>query len=103
MTIKTFESFSSADNYVKSILSKFELKYEEGVYDDDGNRCIKVYIPQSESVTLYNDIILYIFVSHPNKENAVYHLKLLVNGQIEEDFSTTDIEGTISSLMKIEE
>ena len=94
--LKTFENFntSSADEYIKLILSKFGLDYNDNVYDDDGNRCIKTEFIDDK------DGIFYIFASHPNKENATYHITFLVNGQIEDKFSTIDLESSIRSMIE---
>lgn len=75
-----------ADEYIKSVLTKFGLEYEEDVHDDAGNLCIK-----AES----NNLIFYIFASHPDKESATYHIEFLVNGRIDSNFSTPDLEGSI--------
>ena len=93
MRLKTFENFnqssSSADEYIKSVLSKFGLKYEEDVHDDDGNLCIKSEFTDDKTG------IFYIFASHPNKEHATYHITFLLGGRIEDRFSTTDLKGSI--------
>lgn len=63
--IKTYENFnsnsSSADEYIKSVLSKFGLEYEEGVHDDEGNLCIKAEFNDDRNG------IFYICASHPKK------------------------------------
>ena len=94
--IKTFENFnpSSADEYVKSVLSKLGLEYEENVHDDDGNLCIKAESSLNDEDEVF-DFIFYIFVSHPDKESASYHITFLIDGRIEDRFSTTDLEGSI--------
>ena len=100
-TLKTFENFnsSSADEYIKSVLSKFGLEYEEDVYDDAGNLCIKADSRLHDEDEVL-DFIFYIFASHPNKENSTYHIEFLVNGRIEDKFSTTDLEGSIRSMIE---
>jgi hypothetical protein len=99
--IKTFESFktSSSDEYIKSVLSKFGIEYEEDVHDDEGNLCIKVDSRLHDNDDVL-DFIFYIFASHPDKEHATYHIQFLVNGRIENNFSTTDLEGSIRSLIE---
>jgi hypothetical protein len=93
--LKTFENFnSSADEYIKSVLSKFGLEYEEDVPDDDGNLTIK-----SEFID-NKDGIFYIRASHPDKESSTYHIQFLVNGRIEDKFSTPDLEGSIRSMIE---
>lgn len=97
--IKKFENFNSweksesADEYVKSVLSKLGLKYEEDVHDDDGNLCIKAEFNGDKNG------IFYILTSHPNKEDSTYHIQFLVNGQIEDKFSTPDLEGSIKEMI----
>lgn len=81
---------SSADEYIKTLLSKFGLEYEEDVHDDDGNLCIKAEFSDDNE-----DYIFYISASHPDKESATYNIKLLVNGQIEDKFSTADLESSM--------
>jgi hypothetical protein len=95
-TIKTFENFnsSSADEYIKSVLSKFGLEYEENVHDDAGNLCIKAESSLNDEGKL-SEFIFYIFASHPDKEHATYHITFLVDGRIEDEFSTTDLEVSI--------
>ena len=94
--LKTFENFNSpsADEYIKSVLTKFGLEYEEigawhNGHDDAGNLCIKAEFTDDKHG------MFYIFASHPDKENATYHIEFLVNGRIEDEFSTTDLEGSI--------
>ena len=94
--LKTFENFNSpsADEYIKSVLTKFGLEYEENVHDDAGNLCIKAEFTDDKHG------MFYIFSSHPDKENATYHIEFLVNGRIEDKFSTPDLEGSIRSLIE---
>ena len=96
--IKTFENFnsSSADEYIKSVLSKFGLKYEEGVHDDSGNLCIKAESRLHDEDEVL-DFIFYICASHPDKESANYYITFLIDGRIEDKFSTTDLEGSIEN------
>jgi hypothetical protein len=86
--MKTFEGFntSSADEYIKSTLSKFGLEYEEDIHDDDGNLCIRANWNDDK------DHIVYIRASHPEKEKADYHITLLVNGQIEDKYSVNYLD-----------
>jgi hypothetical protein len=90
--LKTFENFnsSSSDEYIKSVLSKFGLEYEEDVHDDAGNLCTKAE---------FKNGIFYIFSTHPDKESATYHIEFLANGRIEDKFSTPDLEGSIRSMI----
>ena len=94
--LKTFESFNSpsADEYIKSVLTKFGLEYEENVHDDAGNLCIKAESRLNDEDEVF-DFIFYIFASHPDKESANYHITFLIDGRIEDEFSTTDLEGSI--------
>lgn len=95
--LKTFENFSnssSSDEYIKSVLSKFGLEYEEDVHDDAGNLCIKAEFNDDANG------IFYIFSSHPDKENATYHIQFIVNGRIEDEFSTPDLESAIRSMIE---
>lgn len=95
--LKTFENFSnssSSDEYIKSVLSKFGLEYEEDVHDDAGNLCIKAEFNDDKNG------IFYIFASHPDKENATYHIQFIVNGRIEDNFSTPDLENSIRSMIE---
>jgi len=94
--LKTFENFnsSSADEYIKSVLSKFGLKYEEDVHDDAGNLCIKAEFIDDKTG------IFYICASHPDKEHATYHIQFLVNGRIEDEFSTPNLEDSIRSMIE---
>lgn len=95
--IKTFENFSnssSSDEYIKSVLSNFGLQYEEDVHDDAGNLCIKADSRLNDEDEAF-DFIFYIFASHPDKESATYHITFLIDGRIEDNFSTPDLEGSI--------
>jgi hypothetical protein len=95
--LKTFENFnssSSADEYIKSVLSKFGLEYEEDVHDDAGNLCIKAEFIDDKTG------IFYIFASHPDKEHATYHIQFLVNDRIEDEFSTPNLEDSIRSMIE---
>lgn len=91
--LKTFENFksSSADEYIKSVLTKFGLEYEEDVHDDAGNLCIKAEFTDDKHGVFY---------IYPDKENATYHIEFLVNGRIEDKFSTPDLESSIKSLIE---
>ena len=84
---------------IKSVLSKFGLEYEENVHDDAGNLCIKAESRLNDEDEVF-DFIFYIFASHPDKENATYHIKFLVNGRIEDEFSTPDLESAIRSMIE---
>ena len=100
--LKTFENYlnsSSADEYIKSVLSKFGLEYEENVHDDAGNLCIKADSRLNDEDEAF-DFIFYIFASHPDKESATYHIQFIVNGRIEDEFSTTNLEGSIRSMIE---
>lgn len=99
--LKTFENFnsSSADEYIKSVLSKFGLEYEEDVYDDAGNLCIKADSRLNDEDEAF-DFIFYIFASHPDKESATYHITFLIDGRIEDNFSTPDLESSIRSMIE---
>jgi len=96
--IKTFENFnsSSSEEYIKSVLSNIGLKYEEDVLDDNGNLCIKAESNLIDDENTF-DFTFYIFASHPDKENATYNITFLSDGRIEDNFSTTDLEGSIKS------
>lgn len=83
--IKLFENFnSSADEFIKTILSEFGLTYEEDIHDDDGNLCIK-------SSEILDERLGYflIFASHPDKKYSNYNITFYVNGQIDYNFNTT--------------
>ena len=100
--LKTFENYlnsSSADEYIKSVLSKFGLEYEENVHDDAGNLCIKADSRLNDEDEAF-DFIFYIFASHPDKESATYHITFLIDGRIEDNFSTPDLEGSIRSMIE---
>ena len=100
--LKTFENYlnsSSADEYIKSVLSKFGLQYEENVHDDAGNLCIKADSRLNDEDEAF-DFIFYIFASHPDKESATYHITFLIDGRIEDNFSTPDLEGSIRSMIE---
>ena len=100
--LKTFENYlnsSSADEYIKSVLSNFGLQYEEDVYDDAGNLCIKADSRLNDEDEAF-DFIFYIFASHPDKESATYHITFLIDGRIEDNFSTPDLEGSIRSMIE---
>lgn len=95
--IKTFENFklSSADEYIKSVLLKFGLEYEENVYDSAGNLCIKAEFDDDK----YG--IFYISASHPDKEFATYNIEFLVNDRLEGIYSTkTDLANYIFEMIE---
>lgn len=94
LKLKTFESFNSSDKYIKSALSKFGLKYEKEYYN--GNLCIKAESSLNDNGDVF-DFTFYIFASHPDKESATYHITFLIDGRIENSFSTTNLEKSIEN------
>ena len=70
------------------------MKYEEDVPDDDGNLCIKSESSLQDEGEVF-DFIFYIHSSHPDKEYATYHITFLVDGRIENKFSTPNLEGSL--------
>lgn len=97
-TLKTFENFnssSSADEYIKSVLSKLGLKYNENFHDDDAGGDV-----HGAEIKLDDEyFIFYIFASHPDKESATYHITYYIDGELIDDFSTPDLEGSLTSLI----
>jgi len=93
--LKLFENFnSSSDEYIKSTLSKLGLSYEENVHDEAGNLCIKAESGLNDEDKHF-EFTFYISASHPDKEISTYHVTFLVDGRVEDEFSTVDLERSI--------
>ncbi len=86
MRLKKFNEFNSestADAFILQTVEDLGMKYKLGVKNDDGDDTIKAE---------KDGMIFYISATDSDVEMANYNIQFLLNGQIEDDFETTDLK-----------